>query len=72
MKTAEPRGGSTSLPLLELTLNEIMARHPEAMPVLSAFGLDTCCGGAKTLREVTQRHEIDPGEVLRRLEEVAR
>ncbi|MEX2529954.1 MAG: DUF542 domain-containing protein [Gemmatimonadota bacterium] len=72
MKTAEARGGSTSLPLLELTLNEIVARRPEAMPVLSEFGLDTCCGGARTLREVTHRHGIDPGEVLRRLEEVAK
>jgi iron-sulfur cluster repair protein YtfE (RIC family) len=68
MSTARTQENSTSSPLLELTLNEIVARHPKAMPVLNEFGLDTCCGGARTLREVTDRHGLDPQEILRRLE----
>jgi iron-sulfur cluster repair protein YtfE (RIC family) len=69
MKTTESRREPASTHLLELTLNEITSRHPKAIPVLTEFGFDTCCGGAKTLLEVTRRHGIDPVDVLLRLEE---
>ena len=28
-----------------LTINEIVARYPQTIPVFNRFGLDTCCGG---------------------------
>ncbi len=50
-----------------LTLNEIVSRHPEALPILHRYGLDTCCGGAKPLAEVAERHGFDPKDILEKL-----
>ena len=46
------------------TLNELVARAPEALPVLQRFGLDTCCGGALTLAVAAQHHGLKVSELL--------
>ena len=46
------------------TLNALVARHPAALPVLSAHGLDTCRGGALTLREAARRHDLDLDDLV--------
>ena len=33
------------------TINDLVARHPHSLPVLSELGIDTCCGGAKSLSD---------------------
>ncbi len=42
----------------ERTVAEIALRWPDAAPVLEAHGIDTCCGGAHTLREATAAHGV--------------
>jgi regulator of cell morphogenesis and NO signaling len=42
-----------------LTINEIVARHPETIPVFNRFGLDTCCGGGVRVDEAAQRDGVD-------------
>lgn len=51
------------------TLNELVARAPEALPVLQRFGLDTCCGGALTLAVAAQHHGLEIAELLAALRE---
>jgi iron-sulfur cluster repair protein YtfE (RIC family) len=51
------------------TLNEIVAVEPRALPVLQAFGLDTCCGGSLPLQVAAQHHRRDLAEVLAALHE---
>ena len=46
------------------TLNELVARAPDALPVLQRFGLDTCCGGALTLAVAAQHHDLVLDELL--------
>jgi iron-sulfur cluster repair protein YtfE (RIC family) len=46
------------------TLNKIVARYPDALPVLQRLGLDTCCGGALPLRTAAQHHDLDLHTVL--------
>jgi regulator of cell morphogenesis and NO signaling len=46
------------------SLNAIVARYPQALPVLKRFGLDTCCGGALPLRTVVQHHDLDLDELI--------
>ena len=41
------------------TLNELIALDPGVLPILNAHGLDTCCGGARTLREAARLHGLD-------------
>jgi iron-sulfur cluster repair protein YtfE (RIC family) len=67
MATLENDRGRNALLHHDLTLNEIMARRPEAARILLEFGFDTCCGGSQTLLEASPGCGIDPEVVLRRL-----
>jgi len=57
-------------PSSEMTLNEITSRWPATLEVLGRYGLDTCCGGARPLREAAPEHGVDPEELVRKLNEV--
>jgi iron-sulfur cluster repair protein YtfE (RIC family) len=47
MSIADPTGDP---PIDESTsVNEVMLRYPEAIRILNARGVDTCCGGADSL-----------------------
>jgi uncharacterized protein (DUF2249 family) len=46
------------------TLNALVARAPETLPVLQRFGLDTCCGGALTLAVAAQHHNLEVTTLL--------
>ena len=48
----------------ELTLNEIAATVPRALEVFNRYGLDSCCGGAKPLGLVCEKHGLDLEQVL--------
>ena len=45
------------------TLNELIALDPRFLPILNAHGLDTCCGGAHTLRDAARLHGLDLAEL---------
>jgi regulator of cell morphogenesis and NO signaling len=47
-----------------LTINEIVASHPEAIPVFNRFGVDTCCGGGVTVDAAARRDGIDAAAVF--------
>jgi len=48
----------------ELTLNDIAAAVPRALEVFNRYGLDSCCGGAKPLALVCEKHGLDLEAVL--------
>ena len=47
-----------------LTINDIVALHPETIPVFNRFGMDTCCGGGVSIDEAAQRDGVDAKEVI--------
>lgn len=51
----------------DLTLNEISLAQPRALEVFERHGLDSCCGGAKTLAFVCERHGLDLEALLAEL-----
>lgn len=57
-------------PVSSLLIRDIVAQYPEAMPVLAAFGLDLCCGGAHSLEAACKAHGLDLDVVLSALEPV--
>ena len=53
-----------------LTINEIVAAHPETIPVFNRFGFDTCCGGGVRVNEAARRDGIEVGDVIAALHDV--
>jgi regulator of cell morphogenesis and NO signaling len=53
-----------------MTINEIVARFPDTIPVFNHFGLDMCCGGGVAVDEAARRDGIDADEVLSALRDV--
>jgi regulator of cell morphogenesis and NO signaling len=42
-----------------LTVNEILARHPAALDVFNRLGVDVCCGANLTLLESIEADGLD-------------
>lgn len=49
----------TTLPITP-TINDLVHDHPELIEVFARFGLDTCCGGARTIDDAARAHGLDP------------
>ena len=52
-----------------VAVNEMVARHPETMPVFNRFGLDTCCGGGAPIADAARRDGADLDELVQALRE---
>lgn len=57
--------------LEEMTVNAVIARYPEAIPVFARFGIDACCGGPRTVQDAASRHGIDLDALTTALRAVA-
>jgi iron-sulfur cluster repair protein YtfE (RIC family) len=53
----------------DATLNQLVASDPRLLPILNRHGLDTCCGGAHSLRDVARLHALDLEALLAELRE---
>lgn len=47
-----------------LTINDIVARHPETIAVFNRFGVDTCCGGGVSVEAAARRDGLDLDQIL--------
>lgn len=50
-----------------MTLNEISLAAPRTLEVFARHGLDSCCGGAKPLALVCERHGLNLDDILKEL-----
>ena len=50
--------------VLATTIRTLTERYPLTMPLLSAQGLDLCCGGGHRLQEALELHRIDSDTFL--------
>lgn len=55
----------------DLTVNDVILRHPDLIEVLNAFAVDTCCGGSATLAEAAEKERIELDRLLAALNERA-
>jgi regulator of cell morphogenesis and NO signaling len=53
------------------TVNELISRFPECMPLLNAHGVDTCCGGELPLDRAAREAGMAQRRLLDLLEAVA-
>ena len=53
------------------TVNEVALLAPATLPVFARWGIDSCCGGAKTLATVAERHGLDLDALVAELDAAA-
>jgi regulator of cell morphogenesis and NO signaling len=53
------------------SINTLLERYPQAISVINANGIDTCCGGTLPIQEVALRHKMDLVALLSALDQVA-
>lgn len=53
------------------TVREVIQQYPDTLPVFNEFGIDSCCGSAVALDVAAERHGIDLGLLLTRLNAAA-
>lgn len=56
----------------DLTVNQVAERVPATLAVFQRWGIDACCGGARTLATVAERHGLDLEALLAELNAAAR
>lgn len=54
-----------------MTINDVIKAFPATLPVFNNFGIDSCCGGARTLEQAASEGGIDLNAFLTALNEVA-
>lgn len=42
----------------DMTINQIIAEHPETLAIFNKHGIDSCCGGGLALSEVARKHRL--------------
>jgi len=52
------------------TVNTVVQRYPEVLPVLSRAGIDTCCGGGLPIGEAARAHGLTFETLLEQLRTV--
>ena len=45
-------------------IRDLVEQHPETMPVLGQYGIDTCCGGGLTVAAAAEAHGHDPAQLV--------
>lgn len=53
------------------TVHELVRSRPETVAVFQSYGIDTCCGGTRTLTEAAKLAGLDAATLLHALEEVS-
>jgi iron-sulfur cluster repair protein YtfE (RIC family) len=54
----------------DMRVNEVIEAYPETIAVFDHWGVDSCCGGARPLSEVAERHGFDLPLLMEQLEGV--
>lgn len=53
------------------TVHELVHFHPETAAVLRSYGIDTCCGGSRSLTEAAKIAGLDAAALVQALEQAS-
>lgn len=56
----------------EMTVSELIRRHPRTLAVLRRYGVDACCAGAEPVRVAARRDGVDPEALVSALQRAIR
>jgi len=55
----------------DMTINHVLKLYPQVMGVFNTFGMDSCCGGARSLGVAAGEDGADVSELLKALQRTA-
>lgn len=55
----------------DMVINDVVMRYPWTLPVFYRLGVDSCCGGARTIAAMAQEHGYDLDAVIAELKKAA-
>lgn len=55
----------------DMVINDVIRSYPWTLPVFHRLGVDSCCGGARTIAAMAQEHGFDIEALLDELEAAA-
>lgn len=47
-----------------MSINEIIRKYPNTMGVFNRFNVDSCCGGARSLKSVAEEDKVNLQELI--------
>ena len=56
----------------DMTLNEVIRKYPSTIGVFNRFNVDSCCGGARTIKAMAEEDKVDVRLFIKSLEEAAK
>lgn len=56
----------------DMTLNDVIRKYPTTIGVFNRFNIDSCCGGARTIKDMAIQDKVDPDAFLQALKEAAK
>jgi regulator of cell morphogenesis and NO signaling len=55
----------------EMSINQVISKHPETVGVFNRYNIDSCCGGYETLENAAKNKGIDIAKLIEALEKAA-
>ena len=55
----------------DMTINDVIKAYPATLPVFNTFGVDSCCGGARSLAQAATEAGKDLDAFLKALNSAA-
>jgi iron-sulfur cluster repair protein YtfE (RIC family) len=55
----------------DMTLNDVIRKYPSTMGVFNRFNVDSCCGGARTIKAMAEQDKVDVTTFINSLKEAA-
>jgi iron-sulfur cluster repair protein YtfE (RIC family) len=56
----------------KISVNEIIKRYPNTLPVLNVYGIDTCCGGEASIAVAAANANVSLETIVAALAEASR
>lgn len=56
--------GRAAMPVIEMTIRDLVERSPAVLEILAPLGIDLCCGGAHRLGPALDVHGIEREPVV--------
>jgi regulator of cell morphogenesis and NO signaling len=55
----------------DMSLNDVIRKYPNTIGVFNRFNIDSCCGGARSIRDMAAEDKVDLGAFMQALKEAA-